>query len=226
MNINKKQIFANLINISILMSILGLLFSHNLSFWFLFILIILSIISLFLFDFKNKKIYFLIFVSIISIFLLSYFNLKTVKENISDSVEVENIKQESVENMLQNLEIKIKNNESQQNLLEYLNYMINISTQKLSTSTPKSYLDLAKVYEAGYITNLLPNKGNVLNNYYNYCKLEPNDPECYASIARFMALDRSQKDDALKFANRALELARNEQEISSYNALVEYIIKL
>lgn len=161
----------------------------------------------------------------VSILLIAIFGSQDVKPN-QNSQSVENINKESVDNVLQNFEIKVKNNEDRGSLIEYYQYMVIVATQKLSKDNSISYLNLAKVYEAGYVTGLLADQNYVLNGYYEYCKLEPNEPECYASIARFLALDKKNKDEALKFANRALDLAKSESDIAKYNSLVEYIIKL
>ena len=250
-----------------------ILSSYNFSIFFIVIFLATCLFSLFYFkkDLKSKQKIKLIILGLFAIsfiFLLSYFSKSESLQNNNlsnsqntnyqvDKKKLENIdsvkskrdekEKESVENMLQDLQIKIQNKESQENILLYVQNIIAKANSNLNKDNTKSYLDLAKVYEAAYVINTLKDKNYALDTYYEYCRLEPNDPECYASIARFMIADRDNytenakekdsinnpkkisnktKDEILKFANKALTLARSEKEIDVYNSLVEYIIKL
>ncbi|MDQ5957275.1 MAG: hypothetical protein QG614_250 [Patescibacteria group bacterium] len=229
-----KKIFSNLISLLILTSFVLVFLSTYYAFWSIVFLLVVSICGLIVHGFKNKKVSLVVLFSILSLTLLYFlgnFNknnqiVSSNKENINTDTSSNNIKNENVENMLQNFSIMIDNGSDNNTLLEYYQYMITVANTKLNKSETITYLNLAKVYEAGYLTGLLTDRDYVLNAYYEYCKLEPNEPECYASIARFLALDKIQKDEAYKFANRALELAKSEQDIVKYNALIEYISKL
>ena len=258
-------LLSSVLTVSLFLSLISYFFidSYNFSIFFIVLFLVTCLFSLFFFkkELKPKQKIKLILASLFSVLLIIIFSFfynhereemnnqekSSLKNAESVKSKREEKEKESIENMLQDLQIKIQNKESQENILLYVQNMIAKANSNLSRDNTKSYLDLAKAYEAAYVIDILKDKNYALNTYYEYCKLEPNDPECYASIARFMIADRDNytenakekdtinnpkkisnktKDEILKFANKALTLARSEKEISVYNSLVEYIIKL
>ena len=236
-----KRLLSYIINILIIFNFILIVFFDQSVFRdiiiFLFIsLSAVSFLSLILFGFNNRKVLTLFIFSLCFTFLFSYQKVSvdskyfTASKSLNSGIYLQDnmlsTKNENIENMLQNLEIKLKASSSRQDISDYLKYMQKVVSANLSTTSPKTFLDYARVEEAVFTLGFSSSTDQVLNDYVAYCKLDPNNPECYASIARFLITNKDNKKEALKYANKALELATSQEEIVKYNGLIEYISNL
>ena len=241
-----KTILSSSISLLTLFGIATFFYSYKVSAIFFVLAILVAMFSIFVLGSRVqgvnlKRLYALIVVSVLALIAIIYFlNIEKSREiiaarnskSLSDSFitkkpdQVATTKEENIENMLQNLQLKLSNKLPESEILEYMSYMEKVGLAKLSTTTPKSYSDMGKIYEAAFVLGITKDASLAINNYNYYCKLEPTDPECYATIARFLSLDKNNKKQALEYAKKALELSKSDMDIAVYNALVEYIVKM
>jgi hypothetical protein len=235
-----RVILSNLLNISIVLFLITFVFAlfsgkFNYVAYVLMVTILLSLASLFIFKIKNKNIHFLILSALISLFFISFLNQKYIKNEIviknkidteTNIASAKNIKEASTESLIQDIQIDIKNNVDKEIVKEKIIYTIQKAEERKDKNISSTYLTLGHTYEIAFISGF-PNSGSkALEAYNQYCLLDPNNTNCYATIARFLILDKNRKKEAIVFAKKALELAKDEQETENYNKLLNYIENL
>ncbi len=240
-----RPLLSNLLNISITLFVISFIYSvFNLTFnipvYFIFFIITISLFSIFLVKSKSKKMYILIVLSFLCLFILSYLNTKyltnvNTKNNseISDDINKTNKnlvmgaeKEASTESLIQDIQIDIKNNIDKEIIKEKILYTIQKAEERKDKNLSISYLDLGHVYEIAFVSGYSEAGSKALESYNQYCLLEPNDANCYATVARFLIIDKNRKKEAIIFAKKALELSKDGQETENYNKLLNYIEKL
>ena len=220
-----RVLLSSLITILLSISTLGVFFENSISDIASVLLVLLNIYALILF--KNKRLVFLLFITC----LLSFVNLTkdtVITSTDKDLINVDTTYNDNVENRIQSFQIKLLSTStplSKSEITIELKTLTDFAISKATTSNPKSFFDLARAYEIATILGVEGAGDNAYTNYVKYCELDPLNSECYAAIAKFLALDDNQKKNALRFAQKALNLSKTKEDALKYNALVEYLSK-
>ncbi len=190
------------------------------------------LIAFALFEYRKKialrNIFRLLVVAFISVLLIICFYLAKEKNilNLGISKEEKAGRQDlSAEELLGVLSKSAEAGSSREELASILNFLLFKAEGEATTTNPKSFDILGRSYEAAFLMGTVNADQKAMAAYIVYCKLAPNDPECYADLARFIGLDSSKKLEALEYAKKALSLSRTEGEVTVYNELVEYFSK-
>ena len=190
------------------------------------------LITFALFEYRKKialrNIFRLLIVAFISVLLIICFYLAKDKNilNIGVAEEAKVAKQDlSAEELLSALSKSAEGGASPQELSSIVTFLLFKAENEATTTNPKSYGVLGRSYEAAFLLGSINADQKAMAAYIVYCKLAPNDPECYASLARFIGLDATKKEDALKYAQKALSLSKTHDEAVVYNELVNYFSK-
>ncbi len=190
------------------------------------------LIAFALFEYRKKialrNIFRLLIVAFISILLIICFYLAKDKNilNIGISKEDKIVKQDlSARELLGVLSKSSEAGASAEELSSILNFLLFKAESEATTSNPRSFDILGRSYEAAFLMGTVNADQKAMAAYIVYCKLAPNDPECYADLARFIGLDSTKKPQALEYAKKALSLSKTQDEAMVYNELVEYFSK-
>lgn len=243
-----RQILSSIITTLLGFAIASAFFSYKLSAILFVCLAFISFVCIFIFrksrkSNQNKSLVTLVIFSLASIAILAYLNNLVINQNKiayqnsileqdkNKKLEQENlvkesrnqIEQMSLDEMMKSLQIKIQNQDTKDVIADYLKGMERVIAGRVSKDVAESYSDMGKVYEAAYVLNITTDKSLALLNYKEYINLNPKDVEGYATVARFLALDKNSKKEALKYAKKALELSRTKNDKDKYNTLVQYV---
>lgn len=132
---------------------------------------------------------------------------------------------DNVENRLQEFTLLVSGGTATQNELnQSLASLISFAESKIDNN-PKSYQDLGKVYEVAMILGVEGADQKAADAYNSYCEFDLNNPECYATLAKFVGLDDTKKAMAAALATKAMELAKTPEDVLKYNQLVDYFSK-
>lgn len=195
-------------------------------------LISTMLIAFSLFEYRKKialrNIFRLLVAAFISVLLIISFYLAKDKNilNLGIPEEERVAKQElTADELLNALSKATETGASQDEIRGMLNFLLFKAEGEATTTDPKSYGTLGRSYEAAFLLGDMNADQKAMEAYIIYCKLSPNDPECYAHLARFIGLDQTKREEAVIYAKKALSLSRTEEEAMSYNELVEYFLK-
>lgn len=173
--------------------------------------------------FKSKKVYFLILACLISFVCIS----KYIKSFILDkNIEVSKIEIKKSDEMLSDIYEDAKNGVDKKVLIDKVYNAISAARLSIDKNNTQTYLDLGKTYEVAALFGIDNAKDLALQTYNEYCKLEPNNPDCYTTLAKFLLLDVTRKKEAIILAKTALRLSRSTQETKTINELITYMENL
>ncbi len=170
--------------------------------------------------FKNKKVYFLILVGLITLICIIKIKTRVVRD--SENIQVVKIKK-TVNELLGDIYTDVDNGAPRQILIDKIYKATTEAKSLLNKNESKTYLDLGKAYEVATLLGVGGAADAALESYNEYCKLEPNNPDCYTTLAKFLLLDVTRKKEALILARTALRLSRSAQETKTINELIAYM---
>ncbi len=218
-----KYLLSSFITIALVISMYGV-FSENTTSGVVSVLLLGVSVGVLVY-FKTKRMFTLLLICI----LLTYINLthqKVIFENrISKTAQSET----TVENEIQKFQLLIMatgtSKSTTADIQVALKSLMDFADSKKSTTSPKSYYDAGRVYEMATVLGVPGASSEAYKNYMTYCQADVYNAECYAVIAKFLAIDPSKKSDALGYAQKALSLSKTRADAIKYNALVEYLSK-
>lgn len=235
-----KVLFSNLINFSLIATIFSFIFlKKELAIFFLAFALLASLISLFIINSHNKKIYFLIVILLGA--LIFFVNSERQKSMaIREKINLENIKLEEDRKQKEILELEKQNNfnleasvadiyesikigSDKSVILDKAYAMIAKAKSEEDIADTKSFLDLGKAYEVAALVGVPGASELAFTNYNKYCNLEPKDSACYITLAKFLLLDKTKKKEALRIIRFAIPLSKNEEETKNIKDIIAYI---
>ncbi len=179
---------------------------------------------------KNQKVYFLILI-LIFLFFFTYviYNTKSIiKENKNrQGIQIKiQIERNLVDELIFDIYKDVDDGASRQATTDKVFTLVEKAKSLINKNETQTYLDLGKAYEIGALLGMDNASDLALQTYNEYCKLEPNNPDCYTTLAKFLLLDKSRKKESLALVKIALTLSRSEEETKSISELFAYIENL
>lgn len=220
-----KYFFSTFITISLVISLYGAFFENKTS--GVVSVLLLGVSVGVLVYFRTKRMLILLFICI----LLTYINLTHQKVIFENQISKNALVDTNVDNEIQKFEILILSTSTENTKVSKVDIQIALKSlmdfadSKKSTTSPKSYYDAGRVYEMAAVLGVPNANAEAYKNYIAYCQADVYNPECYAVLAKFLAMDKTKKSDALGYAKKALSLSKTKDDAIKYNALVEYLSK-
>jgi energy-coupling factor transporter transmembrane protein EcfT len=224
-----NKYLSHLINFSVLLFIVSLFFFKSLSLLILIASLGLVFFSLHKYGYKNPNLILLLLILLItgSFYFVNNFPLASLNNAKKDAMNAVTQNKTDIDSKLMELARQIQRGQDGTSTLSQLEGILNVAKNQATDTDPNSYLELARVYESAAVLGVQGAADLTMISYSKFCLLRPSDPECYASIARFLILDKTNKEIALKYAQKALTFATGtEANLEKYKSLVEYISKL
>ena len=228
-----KYILSSFITISLIISIYGAFSENTVSNVLSVILLGMSVGALTYL--RTKRMLILLLMCM----LLTYINLTHQKVIFENRIIKNSQSETTVENEIQKFQLLIlatttdattdqntnQNKSTAADIQVALKSLIDFADSKKSTTSPKSYYDAGRVYEMAAVLGVPGASEEAYKNYLAYCQADVYNAECYAVIAKFLAIYPNKKSEALGYAKKALSLSKTKADAIKYNALVEYLSK-
>lgn len=175
---------------------------------------------------KNQKVYFLILI-LFFLFFFTYviYNTKSIIKENKNRQDIQ-IERNVVDELIFDIYKDVDDGASRQVTTDKVFTLVEKAKSLINKNETQTYLDLGKAYEVGALLGMDNASDLALQTYNEYCKLEPNNPDCYTTLAKFLLLDKSRKKESLALVKIALTLSRSEEETKSISELVAYIENL
>jgi hypothetical protein len=224
METNMKYLISSFITIALVISLYGA-FSENTLSNTLSVLLLGASVGLLVY-FRTKRMLILLLMCI----LLTFVNLTHQRIIFENSVSKKEQSETTVDNEIQKFEMLMMASSTEKSrttgdIQVALKSLMDLAESKKSTSSPKSYYDAGRVYEIAAVLGVTNASNEAYKNYIAYCQADVYNPECYAVLAKFLAMDPAKRSDALGYAKKALSMSKTRADAIKYNTLVEYLSK-